>query len=190
MSVTRPHQEPQAGFTLVELLVVTLILGVVGSIVVGGIVSVMRSTQETQSRTEAMAELQIGVERATRELRAANCQVEGFDQDELTVEVGRPGERQQHTFAFEGGELRHSLHDAESGTDVFVDRVLVRDLADDPGGFEYFEDFDHAADGGEAATSASELHLIRITMRRDLDQGPPIEVETVASPRNGGRSCA
>lgn len=57
------------GFTLVELLVVVLILGVVGGYTLQGLVQGMRTTDRVQSRLEAMAELERATQRTARDLR-------------------------------------------------------------------------------------------------------------------------
>lgn len=59
----------EEGFSLVELLVVVLILGVVGAFTIQGLVQGMRTTDRVQSRLEAMAELERATQRTARDLR-------------------------------------------------------------------------------------------------------------------------
>lgn len=59
----------EEGFSLVELLVVVLILGVVGGFTVQGLVQGMQTTDRVQSRLEAMAELERATQRTARDLR-------------------------------------------------------------------------------------------------------------------------
>ena len=60
------------GFTLVELLVVVMLLSVIGGLVGTSLVTGMRVTSATQSRYDAIHDLQKGVDRLARELRAAD----------------------------------------------------------------------------------------------------------------------
>jgi len=68
----RDRLSDQRGVTLVELLVVIVLLGVVGSYMTRSMVSGMRATMSTQSRFDGLADLQQSVNRMTRELRAAD----------------------------------------------------------------------------------------------------------------------
>lgn len=65
-----PHN--QAGFTLVELLVAMLLLGVVGGVVLRSVVQSMRLTSETTERTNALTDIQRGLERVSRQIRTAD----------------------------------------------------------------------------------------------------------------------
>lgn len=60
------------GFSLVELLVVIVLLGVASTIVMVTLKSGFRSTTLVQGETESSAELQKSVERIARELRVAD----------------------------------------------------------------------------------------------------------------------
>jgi prepilin-type N-terminal cleavage/methylation domain-containing protein len=184
----RPR-DTEGGFTLVELLVVLMLLGVVGSMVTAGLVSAMRSTHSTQARIEAMAELQRGAERITRELRAACpiAEIGGTDGDDVTATIYRDGEVFRHRFHRVGTALIHDVtrRDGDNWIDVRTDAPVVnRITADGPPLFAYFD-----ADG-EGVTEPRDVRVVRITLRRQLpDHDRPIEVETATSLRNGGRSC-
>lgn len=61
------------GFTLVELMVVVVLLGVVGSIVTSGIVSAQRVTRHAESRVQAVTDIHHTVANVAREIRAADA---------------------------------------------------------------------------------------------------------------------
>ena len=84
------------GFTVVELLVVMVILGIVGGVVGSAIVSGFRSSRATTARTVALHELEVALQRMTRDLRAADPLVlsESGDFDrQLGARIDRDGAR-------------------------------------------------------------------------------------------------
>ena len=171
------------GFTLVELLVVILLLGVIGGIVVSGLVTAMQNSQRSQERIHAMAELQRTAENVARELRAA-CPLEVADEDRAELVVARGGGLVEHRYyvSDSNNELRHEV-DEQDGSGA---RTLVHDLAmnGDPV-FEY-------RDGdGEPTSTSSEARAVVLTLRRTPDWvgEEPIDVRTAVQIRNGGRSC-
>lgn len=182
MSVSRPRQED--GFTLVELLVVILLLGVVGSVVTAGLVSAMQHTRDSQERIYAMAELQRGAERITRELRAA-CPVMAIDDDDVTVAVQRGDQTTYHQFYRDDSDrLRHAVK--ETADEVPTGgNVLLSGLPDD--GVPIFTYLD---DSAQEVDVARNVHVVRINLRNELPaQDQTVEVATTTSLRNGGRSC-
>jgi len=60
------------GFTLVELLVSIVLLGVVGAVVTAGIVTAMKTTRQDELRGDGSAKLRIAVERVSQDVRAAD----------------------------------------------------------------------------------------------------------------------
>ena len=66
----RLHDD-ERGVSLVELLVVIVLMSVIGSVVTTSLVRGMKLSASTQSRFDALADLQKSVDRMTRELRAA-----------------------------------------------------------------------------------------------------------------------
>lgn len=72
MGPLRRRLADEQGFTLVELLVVMLIVGVLGAVATTGVVQGMRTTGEAQDRAQAQAATRVAVERASRELRMAD----------------------------------------------------------------------------------------------------------------------
>ena len=62
----------ESGFSLVELLVVLVITGILGGVVVSAITTSMRSASATSARIHATQELEIAMQRMTRDFRAAD----------------------------------------------------------------------------------------------------------------------
>jgi prepilin-type N-terminal cleavage/methylation domain-containing protein len=69
--LTRLRQSADDGYSLIELLVVMILLGLVGSVVVTGVVATNRTTTAVSLRTQASGDLQKTVERMAREIRVA-----------------------------------------------------------------------------------------------------------------------
>jgi len=67
----RPSSD-DAGYTLVEMLVVVIILGVVSAVVGAAIISSLRVQQVTESNVTSMAAARTAVERMSRDIRTAN----------------------------------------------------------------------------------------------------------------------
>jgi prepilin-type N-terminal cleavage/methylation domain-containing protein len=184
-----PHRSDEHGFTLVELLVVILLLGVVGTVVTAGLVSAMQHTRDSQVRIEAMAELQRGAERMTRELRAACPVMEiGGDGDQVVVAIVRDGETRYHEFYRDGDRLRHAVKDTASeapeGGNVLITGLPTYDAGSDLLTFV-------GDDGEEVDTDRPrDVRVVTIHLRRELaGQEREVEVTTSTSLRNGGRAC-
>ncbi len=67
----RARAADERGVTLIEMLVVIVLMGIVGSVVTTSLVRGMQGSAATQSRLDALTDLQESVDRMTRELRAA-----------------------------------------------------------------------------------------------------------------------
>ena len=62
-----------AGFTLVELLVVVILLGIVSAIVSTGVITAMKATRTQSDETMTLNSAKTAIERITREIRGANA---------------------------------------------------------------------------------------------------------------------
>jgi prepilin-type N-terminal cleavage/methylation domain-containing protein len=68
----RWRDRDQRGFTVVELLVAVLLLGIVGTVVTSAVVTGLRTSRVTTERTMALHDLEIALQRVGRELRMAD----------------------------------------------------------------------------------------------------------------------
>lgn len=138
--LTRYRHDPQAGFSLIELMVVLVILGLVGTIIAGGLTRGLRASNEAQARIEAFEDMQIALERISRDIRGASTPL-------LAIDVGgtvgggiqferlRDGEGDcaRYTYWVEDGSLRVSEEQSTDGCDpdtftAPAERVLVPQL--------------------------------------------------------------
>ena len=87
-----PHEE---GVTLVELLIVLVLLGIVGSIVVSVITTGLRNSTTITNRTEAIHDVETSLQRVSREIRVADpLFISNDPHRELAVTIERGGELQ------------------------------------------------------------------------------------------------
>lgn len=101
-----PSRRGDGGFSLVELLVVIVLLGVVSTIVMVTLKSGFRSTTLVQGETESSAELQRSVERIARELRVADpLEAAVPAENRVQVRVFRDGACFRHIYREEAGQL-------------------------------------------------------------------------------------
>lgn len=176
---------------LVELLVVILLMGVIGSVVTTSLVSGMQATMRGQERALALADLQRGADRVGRELRSGRPVL--LDAHEASVDVFRNGQRQRYTYVVtSGGVLQETRsvwnNPAADPVTTPADSTVTRDVvsrlqydAADPA-FLYFD----RSGGAVASPSApySTVDRIQMTLRRQLPQQPPLRLDTAVELRN------
>lgn len=191
----------QRGFTVVELLVVIVILGVVGSVVTTSLVNGMRTTRQTQSRIEAMAELRTATERITRELRAA-CPLESMAVDDVTLQLPRDGQRYRYQYTVDADALNVTVElrdpDDSGATDTDGDGVLwlahrpeqplIDELSPSVDPFTYRAPDETILDPATAAPR--DVATVDLTLERTLPEQDPVTVTTRVHVRNGGLACA
>ena len=167
-----------SGFTLVEALVTMSIMVMVGALVVTSLIQGSRSTAGAQDRSEGIAELQLALERLSRELRAA---------DPLTVaaagsvelEVTRDGQTREIAYAVTGRELVESRTvGATTRSTVLAQEVDALELI-------YYDDDGDVIPAPVPATDLDDVHRVAIRMERFIPgAGEPIEVRTTVYLRN------
>ena len=138
--LTRRGRHEQAGFSLIELMVVLIILGIVGTIIAGGLTRGLRASNEAQARIEAFEDMQIALERVSRDVRGASTLWAIEDEDSVWdvgegIEFERlrdgEGDCARYTYWVEDRALWVSEEVSTDGCDTFADsaeRILVPQL--------------------------------------------------------------
>lgn len=178
-----------AGFSLIELIVVMGIMLVVGGVVVSGIVSGLRATARGQARVEALTDLERAAERMARDLRFADP-VDGAAATQVIVNVLRDdaGTQVRHrvTYAVAAGTITETraIYDPPSAAAPTTTRTsTVIDGLDPATPVFVFSD----ADGQvwvPGTDPLDDLAEIQLDLRRELPDQDPIEVETSVFVRN------
>jgi type II secretory pathway pseudopilin PulG len=200
--LTRRFHRDEEGITLVELLVVMVLLGVVGTVTVAGIVTALGSTSATTERLDARHELEVALQQASRDLRAAAPYVLSQNGDfgtELSTCLTWGGTPELITYrsVVEDGQelLVQDTHSIEAGTKCDPaaggsSRTLVTNIDNgsepifryyDSQGEEILCDEPDPADCGSAYLSAA---TIGIHLQRDLDGKDSVTGETRVTVRS------
>lgn len=199
----------ETGASLVELMVVGVLLAIVGGIVLTGVVSAHRVARHAESRVQAVTAIHSTLANVSRQVRAADSRdtadtaLAAASPDSVEADVFRGGLRIRYTFTLADGALVErrrewdATADSTSSPNNDVTRTLMTDLVNsgDPPLFAY-----HTADGscvtgcldesgtyvdGPASSAAlADIAEVRLAVRRDVGQGPPIEVLTRVVLRN------
>ena len=198
----------EGGFTLVELLVVLVIFGVIGGFVTATIVSALQTSRRAEARIHALNDLQRGIERVGRELRAASPlflhEGQAFAEG-VGAQVVRGGERILYEYYLidtgDSVELREDVTRRTLDGDLISEQegLFIADIANLETGTPLFTYFITDPDTGEIreldcvaegllATDCLNKHLtatqIRLTLEKLLPEAEPIRVETVVNIRN------
>jgi prepilin-type N-terminal cleavage/methylation domain-containing protein len=179
-----------AGFTLVELLVVLVIFGVIGSIVAAGIIAAFRSSFETSTRIEARQELEISSQQLSRVLRSADrlLIVGGEESHVIGAELTSATRSADFYFGIEEAGDQRRLVQCEGVASCLTDpdatqRQLIAVIANDPNDaddplFIYLDQ-----NGQELPMSqAGDARLITVRLVRELagDRNPVVVETSVA----------
>lgn len=180
-SLVTVRARDDAGVTLVELLIVILLVGVVGSIVTSGVMNGLQASNRGQARVQALVELETAIHRVTREVRAA-APIHVAEPHRMVVTSLRGEGRVRWTFTATPAaltvarvEFADRFTTAPSAT--VAASPLVSDLVLAAPTFTYTK-----ADGSAwvpgTDTNPGDIHRVTVTLSRDLRQQEPIEVET------------
>jgi prepilin-type N-terminal cleavage/methylation domain-containing protein len=202
----------EAGFTLVELLVVLVLVGVVGGVVTSAIITGLSSASATTARTMALHDIEVALQRVGRDLRAADPLYLTAGTDYGTT-IGaeflrdRKIEVVRFSIDFEDGvrylvqnSQQFDLDEVIAGNPtvtVLPQRRLVVDIDnDDPDDDPVFVYFDSdgeliecdPTDVGESKQSCDDqygaAHQIGIRLVRNVPGQEPIRAETRVNVRN------
>lgn len=191
MSVIRRRAAASSddGVMLVELLIMIVLIGVVGSVVTSGLVQGMRTTIRGQERAYALTDLQRAADRVGRELRSG--EPVALDSDSAAVDVFRDGKRLRYTFTIAGNVLQETR---EQWNDPDADPALVS--PDPAGGYTRpvlsglvaGSSFAYAGrTGTPLATPAApfeDVDQVTLTLLRQLPQQAPLRLDTAVELRN------
>ena len=185
-------REREGGFTLVELLVVVTLLGIVGAVGTTAMIRALKTADKGQARVYGLADVQKGVERMSRELRAADP-VETMSATSVSARVYRNGLCYRYTYALVGSEIRETLERLSPNPGVFNEctavvsgtsatTVLVRGLTN-TSTTPLFSYYAQTAPTMVAATGLGDLRQIVIDAR-SAPSGTPLRVSTSVQIRN------
>lgn len=184
------RRDAEEGFTLVELLVVVLIMGVVGSITVGGLVRGYRTSSDVQDRLDTQAELQNVQITITRRLRGA-CPVIAIGAYDTTVQVrNSDGTVERFRFQLPPGGVLFEDRDRWNGT-AWVD-VSNRPIADGLSNLTAVPPvplFTALDANGSPTTSLLNARSFETRLVRPAVEGDSVLVTTTSSLRNGESPC-
>ncbi|MEX2503369.1 MAG: hypothetical protein WD378_00880 [Egicoccus sp.] len=173
------------GASLVELLVVLVLVSVVGTMALNGVVTALRVSRQTEERVQAAAELQRAVERISRDVRSA-CPLEIIEADRVVGIVHPDGGAARRALYRHDTATRTLFSASTAATDPLNSATEIAVMANlEPAGAL----FAYLGDDGAAVTAAADVRTVRISLRRDLAQQDPVEIETLVALRNGGRAC-
>lgn len=168
----------EGGFTLVEALVTMSITVMVGALVVTSLMQGSRSTLAAQDRSEGVAELQLALERLSRELRAADP-LTVAEAGSVELVITRDGQTRQFAYAVTGRELVESRTVGAATTST----VLAQEV--DALAFTFYDDDGDVIAAPVPAADLDDVHRVAIRMERFIPgSGEPIEVQTTVYLRN------
>ena len=178
----RALRRQEAGATLVELLIVMLIFGVVGAVVLSSTIAGLQNAAATNARIDALQELELAMQRVTRDLRAADPLELVTDEYDtaLGASIRRDGERSSVRFRLiDAGDVQQMVREDTSQT-------LVTNL--DNGGAPVFEYLDRFGQEITCTTDCDSALLqaaqVQVRFVRVIPNSTPAIVETRVGVRN------
>jgi type II secretory pathway pseudopilin PulG len=184
----------EAGVTLVELLVVLLLLGIIGGVVASAITTALRSATATQARIDALQELEVALQRMTRDFRTASelqlaplADATATFDDYLGADILRDGtlEQVRYRLVDPGGGQPQELVRVDTGQTL----VTLVDNGGEPV-FRYlrFDGSEVDCDGLTESACGDEIlegvTTIGIRLVRDIEGRAPVRAETRVAVRS------
>lgn len=207
--LTGRQDQNEAGFTLVEMLVVTAILTIIGGIVGSTIIASFQTSRRAEARVHSLNDLEKTVQRIGREIRMADPLLPDPDGNigfELGAELYRNGQLQVYRYELVDGDLLQHLTVLNPSDRSVLNgpttSVVIRDVANDAGTplFTYFdtdyEDVDgdgeddpmvwdcDATDPGPCIARFSIASHVRLTVIKELAEQDDQQVQTIITRRN------
>ena len=202
----------EQGFTLVELLVVVLLLGIVGGFTTTALVTALNNSRATSERAIALHDIERSLQIVARELRVADpiyLTADGDYAGTIGAEIVRDRKVQIHSFTIEDIDgleylvqniVEYDIDDVGAGIPAdatpitLPQRRLVTDLDNDlDSGLESVFTY-HDEDGSEIDCSSltvaacedryADAAQIGIRLIRNIDGQEPIRGETRVNVRN------
>ena len=197
----RARARASDGFTVVELLVVMVLLGAVGTITVAAVISSLQASSSAENRMRALNDLQAGIERVGRELRAAQTLSPHLDDDPafgMSASVIRDGDRWRYDYYLDDDEDANvalfediSRYDSDGSLVEQREGIFITDIANIELGEPLFEYFHPDSDGelapvdcGDQPNRCATAKQVRLTLWKNIRDQDPISVETVVNVRN------
>jgi prepilin-type N-terminal cleavage/methylation domain-containing protein len=205
------------GVSLVEMLVVLVLLSVVGAITTTGMIKATQSARQTQDRAEALADVEKGLQRMSREIRAAHpinigavrhAPIASASADAVQVRILRKNlagvdRSYAFTYRYTAGQVLETRREAAPGADPAVGtvsygpdgRFLTRVVNTAPV-FLYYDAngalLPLTATCGAVACLAEDslrrVAKVRISISRSVpEKSVPLTVSTLVSLRNNVR---
>jgi type II secretory pathway pseudopilin PulG len=179
----RSLRRGELGLSVVELLVVLTIFGVISAIIAVTTTRGLQADSQARERITAFEDMQIGLERMSREVRAADPVISAQG-DEIVVQVFRSGECLRYRYTLDGAVLRtqqwRSTDDCQTLTNL-GEQVLFRGLEPTSDLFEYQ---DRQGNALSEPIAAGNIGTVRIRLIRPLVGDREAEVSTVVRLRN------
>lgn len=206
--------QQEDGVTLVELLIVLVLLGIVGSVVVTVVTTGLRNSTTITNRTEAIHDVETSLQRVSREIRVADpLFISNDPHRELAVTIERDGELQLVRFQADSDD-RQLLQQTQPFSDTALGEIgdpigpgstrLVTDLDnvfDDSGGdalqpvFTYYDsagrelecDLDSQGRPTDASGCRSILRdaeQVGVRVVKEVRDSRPIDAQTQVSIRS------
>lgn len=177
--MSRAHLRQEDGVTLTETLITLLLMGIVGAVVVLSLVQGSRTSARSRERAEAVSELQLAMERISREVRAADPLVVA-EADEISMDVNRAGQVLRLAYALSADDLveTRSVGGVVTGTTTLAEDVVDFSLT-------YRDEAGAALPTPVAAGSLGAVVRVSVHIERFIQGVPtPIELETTVHLRN------